>query len=150
MGAIGGIVYRDGRPVISGCGVLPPMNDDLPTKRKPADSVRANLPEQKKTTKTAAADRFGVLNGFVDCSMTGLGKADIATWLVLFRDTRNGSVSISQANIARRAGVSDRAVRTAIEKLVGNGLLTVLVQGGLNRGVSRYRVNPQRKRHVTD
>jgi len=133
----------DGTMVLRRAAVLDPMS---PMTIESADSsaiptARKQVEAPKRKANKPSADRFGVLNAFVDSSMAGLTKSEIATWLVLYRDTRNGSVAISQANIARRAGVSDRAVRLAISKLVKVGLLQVLSQGGLNRGVSRYRVH---------
>ena len=68
----------------------------------------------------------------------------MAVWLVLYRDTCNGTARTSQADAAHRAGVNERTVRRAIKGLVKKGLLVVEKQGGLNRGPSRYRVTSQR------
>jgi DNA-binding GntR family transcriptional regulator len=48
----------------------------------------------------------------------------------------------SQASIARRVGVSDRAVRSALKVLAGKGLVIVVQRGSLRRGPSSYRVLP--------
>ncbi|NOY28979.1 MAG: winged helix-turn-helix transcriptional regulator, partial [Planctomycetes bacterium] len=61
------------------------------------------------------------------------------------RDTRDGTARTSQTDIARRAGISERAVRLAIRQLEPLGLLTVVYRGGLNRGASRYRIVPLTK-----
>lgn len=136
METLNGISHTaDGRPVISGCGKLPPMLDDEPQKVVIAD----NRPP--KQSKQMTKDRFEVLNSFVDCSLAGLSKADVSTWLVLYRDTRNGIAVTSQADIARRIGVSDRAVRSSIGRLEKRGLLVVVRRGGLLQGPSKYRVN---------
>lgn len=87
-------------------------------------------------------DRFAVLNAFVDFTLAGLTRNEIATWLVLYRDTRDGTARTSQADIARRAGVSDRTVRNAIRHLASKGLLRVVYRGGIGRGPSRYHVRP--------
>lgn len=132
-------LYRttDGRPIIAGCQVLPPIEtderfDSLPPKDK---QQRSNNRREVKHV-----DRFVVLNAFVDCSMAQLSKAEVATWLVLYRDTRSGTATTSQADIARRIGASDRTVRNAIKRLGELGLLLVVRRGGLAQGPSKYRV----------
>ena len=126
----------DGRKILTGARTLPPMeskaNDDL------------ELPPRTKAGKKKTGERFAVLNAFVDCSLPGLSRVELATWLILYRDTRKGTACTSQADIARRAGVSVRAVGKAIGKLSKSGLLIVVFRGGLNRGPSRYRVESLR------
>ena len=72
--------------------------------------------------------------------MAELSKAELATWLCLYRDTRNGTACTSQADIARRSGLSVRSVKYAVKRLLDVGLLERVFRGGLNRGPSRYRV----------
>lgn len=140
METLNGISHTaDGRPVIAGCGTLPP--DDEPPKD-------ATTNQKSKQSKKVTKDRFDVLNSFVDCSLIGLSKTDIATWLVLYRDTRNGIAVTSQADIARRAGVSDRAVRSSIGRLEKCGLLVVVRRGGLLQGPSKYRVNGMGRKRI--
>ena len=118
------------------------MLDDEPQKVATVDKQRP------KQSKQMTKDRFDVLNSFVDCSLVGLSKADVATWLVLYRDTRNGIAVTSQADIARRIGISDRAVRSSVGRLEKRGLLVVVRRGGLLQGPSKYRVNgTSRKRN---
>ncbi len=127
-------------PVLKGADTLPPMQGS----KQPA-AIRTV--ERKATSKThlkQTANRFAVLNAFVDGSLGGLSRAELATWLILYRDTRNGTAATAQSDIARRAGLSVRAVGRAVGKLIKKGLLTVVYRGGLNRGRSRYRVEPQR------
>jgi hypothetical protein len=136
----------DGTPRVKpGLGALPPMNpaprparltSGKATSGK-ADNGTADDPKRK-----AAAGRFGILNAFVDCSLAELSRSEIAVWLVLYRDTRDGTVRTSQENIAKRSGTSVRHVKKALASLTAAGLLTVVFQGGLNRGPSRFRVNP--------
>lgn len=130
----------DGRPVIGGCGSLSPVDD-------PVHPTQGNAREQDpkpKTLQHLSTNRFAVLNAFVDSSLAGLNKSEIATWLVLYRDVRDGIASASQSEISRRAGISVRSVRKAIRSLVVSGLLVVIYQGGLNRGPSKYNVQPLR------
>jgi hypothetical protein len=132
----------DGRPVLMGCDMLTPVDDAPEPQQEPNATGTGKTGGEKKK---AAGDRFGVLNGFVDCSIPGLSRAELATWFILFRDTRNGTAATSQADIARRAGCSVKSVKNAIKKLANRGLLVVVYRGGLNRGLSRYRVFPQGK-----
>jgi hypothetical protein len=90
--------------------------------------------------KGKAGERFAVLNGFVDFTLAELSRREIAVWLVLFRDTRDGTARTSYDDIARRAGLNRRNVGRALRQLEGQGLVQVVHRGGLRRGPSRYRV----------
>ena len=99
--------------------------------------------------KVQARSRFRDFNGFVDVSLAGLTRSAIAVWLVLFRDTKadTGVARTGQADIARRAGISARAVRKALTELIEAGLVKVVRQGRLGTGPSQYKVrgvNPDR------
>jgi DNA-binding MarR family transcriptional regulator len=87
-----------------------------------------------------AAGRFQVLNAFVDRAMAGLTRAEVAVWLVLYRDSREGVARTSLADMARRGGMEKRTVLRAVRRLEGRGLLEVVRRGGLSRGPSSYRV----------
>jgi hypothetical protein len=63
-------------------------------------------------------------------------------WLTLYRDSREGISRTSQADIARRGGLSVRAVKSAVAKLIALKLLMVANRGGLNKGPSSYQVQP--------
>ena len=127
-------------PVLKGCSVLPPME---PTTPRPVTTGKAS--EKPKGTK-ATANRFGELNAFVDCSMADLSRAEMGTWLVLWRDTKPcGTVRTSATDIGRRIGVSRRAVTNALAGLRKRGLLRLVHQGGFTGGVSVYRVEPLAK-----
>lgn len=95
--------------------------------------------------RAPAGARFKQLNTFIDFSVADLTRTEIAVWLVLFRDTREGTARTSMRDIARRAGCSVRAVGTAVARLEARGLLKVVHRGGMNRGTSRYRVRPLAK-----
>jgi DNA-binding Lrp family transcriptional regulator len=61
--------------------------------------------------------------------------------LILYRDTkRDGTVCTSQADIARRADLSEKSVQRAVKTLEHRRLLRVIWRGGINQGPSRYRV----------
>lgn len=135
MGGIGRT--DDGRPILTGTYCLPPVDEQADALKQ----TRSRTGEAKRKTR----DRFDTLNAFVDCSMKGLSKAELATWFVLYRDTKNGTACTAQTDIARRAGLSVRAIRYAVQRLVECGLLIVVYQGGLKRGPTRFRVEPLRK-----
>jgi DNA-binding MarR family transcriptional regulator len=108
-------------------------------------AARARKPARDGRPKGEAGDRFAVLNSFVDFTMAGLTRNEIPVWLILYRDTRDGSVSVSQGNIARRAGVTARTVRRVLARLAARGLVKILKRGGLQTGPSRYQVTAQGK-----
>lgn len=124
--------------VLPGCSVLPPMNT---RPARPVSTSTSKGGEKPKRT-AATSNRFGELNAFVDCSMTDLSRAELATWLVLWRDTKNGTVRTALTDVARRIGASKRAVVDAVSGLEKRGLLSRIYRGGMNRGVSVYRVQP--------
>ena len=133
---------------LTGCEVLPPLiRDDLEsthrTDRRNGHASGERRDKAKGATKNrkASADRFAVLNNFIDFTLAGLTRNELAVWLVLYRDSRDGIARTSQADIARRAGMSDRTVRRSLTKLEAAGLLKAVHRGGLNRGSSSYRVS---------
>ena len=125
-------------PVLPGCSVLPPME---PPRTRPASTTNSKAGEKPKRT-AVTSNRFGELNAFVDCSMADLSRAEALTWLVLWRDTKNGTVRTALTDIARRIGASKRAAVDAVAGLVKRGLVSRIHRGGMNRGVSVYRVQP--------
>ncbi len=125
---------------LPGCSVLPPME---PPRPRPASTV-SNKASQKPKSK-ATGDRFGTINAFVDFTLGSLTRNEAAVWLVLWRDTKNETARTAQADIARRAGIGRRTVVRIVAKLERKGLLQTVHQGGLNRGMSVYRVLPLAK-----
>jgi hypothetical protein len=125
-----------GQPRILRVGEEPP----------PLESDKETTPQHPKgtsTTKGKAGHRFQVINAFADHTLAVLNRAEMAVWVLLWRDTRpNGLARASQADLARRAGVNARTVKRAISSLQKSGLVTVVRRGGLFRGPSTYRVNP--------
>ena len=120
-------------PRLPGCSVLPPMN--------PRPATANNSPKDKPK-KRASGERFSTINAFVDCSLAELSRSEALTWFVLWRDTKDGTVRTSAADIARRIGCSRRAVTDALSGLRQRGLLTLIYRGGMNQGVSVHRVQP--------
>ena len=130
---------------LTGCSVLPPREDSeqLESRNRTADENQDRETKPKMTeNRRSSADRFSILNNFVDFTMHRLSRNEVAVWFVLYRDSRDGIARTSQADIARRAGVTDRTVRNMIRRLERRGLLKTVFRGGLNSGPSRYRVIP--------
>jgi predicted transcriptional regulator len=115
-----------------------PMDDhERPECRPPHRGKPKGKPD---SVKTKAGERFAVLNAFVDFALADLNRAEIAVWFVLYRDTRDGTARTSIAELARRAGCDRSTVFRALRRLEARGLVRIVHQGGLGRGVSRYRV----------
>lgn len=75
--------------------------------------------------------------------MADLTRAELATWLVLYRDTKpDGTARTSLDCIARRAGIDRQTASRAVGSLSRRKMLQILRRGGLNRGPSVYRVFP--------
>jgi DNA-binding transcriptional ArsR family regulator len=81
-----------------------------------------------------------VLNAFVDFALADLSRREIAVWLVLYRDTRDGTARTSYDDLARRTGLNRRNVGRAVRQLQNRGLVRLVRRGGLRRGASSYRV----------
>jgi DNA-binding MarR family transcriptional regulator len=97
----------------------------------------------RRTPKRVSALRFQLLNAFVDGGMADLGRAELAVWLCLYRDTkRDGTARTSLDDLARRGGMDRRTASRAVGRLERRKMLRVLRRGGLNRGPSVYRVFP--------
>jgi predicted DNA-binding transcriptional regulator len=129
-------------PILPGCSVLPPME---PRRPRPIrhDATEPDGTQRKGSAKrTGAGQRFKTLNAFVDVSMRDLRRNEIAVWLILWRDTRDGISRTSQTDIARRAGITKRTVIRVVGRLERKGLLRIIRRGGINSGPSTYRVQP--------
>ena len=112
---------------------------------KPPRDSRPGKVDSKAPSK-ANAGRFEMLNSFVDCELAECTRAELAVWLVLFRDSRKGMACTAQSWIAKRANVDVRTVRNAIGTLKRRGLVDVVKKGGPSAGLSVYRVhgNPRK------
>jgi predicted DNA-binding transcriptional regulator len=129
----------DGRS-LPGCTVLPPMENGRVRRDQPTTDPPDKTEPKEKANRRKAGDRFRILNAFADFTLAGLNRNEIAVWLLLWRDTRDGTARTSQADLARRAGVSDRTIRTTLRSLSSKQLLRVVRRGGIGRGASAYRI----------
>jgi hypothetical protein len=117
------------------------VGEEPPPMRTPEAEQRRAAAKTGKA-KGQSGERFKTLNTFVDFALAELSRAEIAVWLILYRDTRDGSARTAYDDLARRAGCNRRNVGRAIRRLERLDLLKVIHRGGLGRGPSRYRVRP--------
>lgn len=101
------------------------------------------VPTARRTTKRRVGLRFEMLNAFTDRGMADLSRAELAVWLILYRDTKpDGTARTSLDDLARRGGMDRQTASRAVGRLTRRKMLQVLKRGGLNRGPSVYRVFP--------
>ena len=119
-------------------GELPPM-DATPA---PSSNGRRQRHQsgERSNPKGNTGERFAVLNAFVDFALSELSRGEITVWLVLYRDTKEGTARTSYDDLARRTGLNRRNVGRAVRRLEGRGLVRVVRRGGLRQGASCYRV----------
>jgi len=125
-------------------GELHKKNAEPPDEpQKESKGKSGEPPKAAKADRADRADRFKMFNTFCDSAgiIHGLTAHDMVVWMILWRDTqKDGTACSAQAYIAKRCGCSSREVKRAIKRLKQCGLLSVIYQGGQNRGLSRYRV----------
>lgn len=102
----------------------------------------AKEPKQPRQGRgSAVRRRFALLNAFIDSALPNLERSAVAVWLLLYRHAKpDGTVSASVADLARRAGASDRQVQRALARLQAVGMLCRLKRGTLAGGPSVYRL----------
>ncbi len=95
---------------------------------------------KKKSPKTYAQERWMLINNFIVNSASQLKRSEMLVWLMLFRNSREGTVAMSQRNIAKLTGIRVDNINIAIKGLKQKGLVKVVHQGGYRHGMSRYRL----------
>src|SRR5262245_57995295 len=118
----------------------PPMY--TPDEEDFSAAEQAKQPAENGAARRVSEGRFQDLNAFVDETMASLKRAELAVWMVLYRDWKKGLARTAQEDIARRAGCDRRSVNRALRTLQQRGLVETVHQGGLNRGLSVYRLHP--------
>ncbi len=138
------------RPRVIPVGDEPPLMDDgtPPTSRPQPNHPHPGKPKGKpdatnanEKAKAKTGERFAILNACIDFALANLTRAEIAVWLILFRDTRDGTARTSYDDLARRAGLDRRNVGRALRRLEAKGLVEVVRRGGIRQGASHYRVH---------
>lgn len=112
----------------------------LPVGAEPPPLTPAPSRAKEKPKGKPTGERFKTLNAFIDFTLADLSRAELAVWLILYRDTRDGTARTGYDDLARRAGMNRRSVGRALRRLVERGLVQVVYRGGFRRGLSRYRV----------
>ena len=118
------------------------LNDPPPLRVARDDAVKTEAKTAHKKPPKRDGNRWHELNQFIDVTLRELSPRQVAVWLCLFRDCRNGVASVSQAYIGERCGLRRPTVSTAVAELEALGLVTTIHTGGVGRGVSKYRVHP--------
>jgi hypothetical protein len=89
-----------------------------------------------------SGDRWSVLNTFVDAVLADATEAEVRVWLVLYRDVKQGGLArVGMTDIARRAGLTRRAVVNAIAALKGRQAVEVVTRGSINGTPNAYRLH---------
>ena len=127
------------RKGLEGVSVLPAMNERQKASEIPTTNNQLNGRSPKAPIRSG--QRFEPLNDLVDVTMRRLTPRQIAVWLCLFRDSRDGIAKTAQTYIAERCGLQRPTVSTTIGELENLGLVETIHRGGLNRGISKYRVH---------
>ena len=71
-----------------------------------------------------------MLNAFVDTGMVDLSRAELAVWLILYRDTkRDGTARASLDDLARRGGMDRQTASRAVGRLARRKMLQVIRPG---------------------
>jgi hypothetical protein len=87
-------------------------------------------PRTRKASGRPSLERFLILNDFVDLGLAKLPRSQIATYLVLFRDTRpTGLARTGLSDLARRGGMSRRQATRALRELIRRGAVHVIRPG---------------------
>lgn len=119
------------------------VGEEPPPMRSPdQEHATSGTSKAKGKNKSAAGERFKVISTFADFTLAQLSRAEITVWILLWRDTRDGTARTAFDDLARRSGCNRSTVFRAVRRLRARGLLKVIHQGGFGRGPSRYRVLP--------
>ncbi|MFO0876130.1 MAG: hypothetical protein U0840_02055 [Gemmataceae bacterium] len=114
----------------------PPMVSARPT---PSASSRREPKGKAQSGKPSS--RFAILNAFVDTALANCTPAEVRVWLILSATAAGWDRPDEPGGHgARRAGLTDRSARRAIDGLIHAGLVRRVRRGGPNRGSSCYRI----------
>ena len=125
--------------------VLPPMDlGERPARRNGrAEGGTGSTPKRKPGKRGGAVRRrFALLNAVADIALPRFrARTEFAAWLVIFRHAKpDGTATASVADLARRAGCCESAMRRALKRLQSAGLVERLKRGTLAGGPSVWRL----------
>jgi hypothetical protein len=133
----------DMRRRLQGAGVLPPLDGHTASPECPSGNSQRDNRRQTRHTPKRKTDRWTDFNAFIDVTMASLNPRQIRVWLCLFRDAgKDGVCRTAQSYIAKRTGLRRPTVSSTIAELEALGLVVTEHAGGLNRGLSEYRIRP--------
>lgn len=107
---------------------------------RPAAPPKPAAGRAARPVSAGDASRWPTLNSFVDGAMGDLSRVELAVWLVLFRDVRDGTARTGMTDIARRSGCHRGSVVRAVQSLQARGLIRLVRRGRKNGGTSVYVV----------
>jgi hypothetical protein len=109
-----------------------------PAAEQPSGSDK---PGRRGRSESKQDDRFAPLNDLVDHVLRHVdGIAEVKTWMVLFREVKNGVAKAGMTDIATRAGLTRRGVVKAIARLKARGLILVVSKGTVGGATNTYRL----------
>lgn len=124
--------------------VLPPMDlGERPARRNGRTPTDVEPKPKRKPGRGGGAvrRRFALLNAFIDGELPRRTRAELAAWLLLYRHAKpDGVVTASVADLARRAGRDESAMRRALKRLREAGLVDRIKRGTLAGGPSVWRL----------
>lgn len=129
-------------PVLAVGAELPSMDAGHAVRRTVDRQTHPRKRKPKRSGGSAVKRRFALLNWFADEGMRALRRrSEIGAWLGLYRHAKpDGTVSASVADLARRAGCSDRAMGDALRRLRQLGYVERIKRGTLAGGPSVWRL----------
>ncbi len=131
----------DRPPVIPPGQTLPPLLTEAERTRL---AVVADDKPKRATGKRRGVvrRRFALLNAVADTALPRLkSRTDYAAWLLLYRFAKpDGTATASVADLARRAGCCESAMRRGLKRLQSAGLVERLKRGTLAGGPSVWRL----------
>ena len=95
--------------------------------------------KREKPTQ-ASKTRWQTLNQFVDLVLRDLSGGEVAVWLVLFRDARDGKARTGITDLATRCGMSRRGITKALALLKEKRLVEVIRRGSAAGAPNVYAV----------
>ena len=132
------------RGVIPVGSELPSMDSGEPASRMERRPTENASPKPKRAPGRgggAVRRRFTLLNEFLDRAMPKCRRSEIAAWMLLYRHAKaDGTVTASVADLARRAGCCESAMRRALKSLHKRRFLERLKRGTLAGGPSVWRL----------
>jgi hypothetical protein len=111
----------------------------------PPSCARQTQKQRQRSNRAAVSERFRDLSTFLRTAHAKLTPTQRAIWVTVYAFSQEGRCTVTQATLAKIAGVTTRAVQKAIPRLIAEGLLEVLEKGRPGRS-SVYRYRPSRGR----